>query len=317
VQITVDHKYLQRFRDALDDFDVGPHDRMLLAVSGGPDSIALMLLASGVMAGRIHVATVDHKLRPEAKDEAMFVGTICADMGIPHIVLSPVKPISGNIQSAARNARYELLQMAADQHDCLVIATAHHGDDQLETILMRLARGSGIEGLAAIRRKNGRIIRPLLGFSKSELEEICVTSGIEPVRDPSNDNSGFDRIRFRQWLAQKEHPFHISRINRSAVALAEASDALGWMTETLATSRVSMKNDIIQCDVTGLPREVIRRLLLRCVLQLQPDLQVRGEAIDHLLARLGAGQTAMIGNLLCKGGRLWQFSVAPPRSSRR
>jgi tRNA(Ile)-lysidine synthase len=313
VQITLSPVFLDRFRLALDDLGVANHDRIMLAVSGGPDSLAMLLLAREVAADHIVAATVDHKLRPEAADEAAFVGDLCSKMGVRHVALSPPQKISGNIQSTARMARYALLETAADEHQCAWIATAHHGDDQLETILMRLARGSGLDGLSAIRPRNGRIIRPLLGFSKSELEKICADAEIEPVRDPSNDNADFDRVAMRQWLAQSPHPFDIDRANRTARVLGEAAEAMAWVIDGLSEQRIFQENMQIQCDATHLPRDLKRRLLMRSLSRLEPDLNSRGHAIDRLLADLESGKNGMIGNILCRGGAVWQFSIAPPR----
>ncbi len=285
----------------------------MLAVSGGPDSLAMLLLAQQLATDRIVVATVDHKLRPEAADEAAFVSDFCQKVGVRHTTLTAPKPINGNIQSAARAVRYALLAEAADKHECAFIATAHHGDDQLETMLMRLARGSGLDGLAAIRPRYGRVIRPLLGFSKSELEEICIDAGVDPVRDPSNENPDFDRVFMRQWLAQSPNPFDIARANRTAHALSDAAEALAWVVNGLAEQRITEENEQLQCDVANLPRDLKRRLLLACLSRLEADLKPRGDAINRLLADLETGKTAMIGNILCQGGEAWKFSIAPPR----
>lgn len=285
----------------------------MLAVSGGPDSLALLLLAQQCAAKRIVAATVDHQLRPESANEAVYVGTICQQLGIPHLVLTPERKIVGNIQSSARAARYELLATAAEAHRCASIATAHHADDQLETLLMRLMRGSGVDGLASIRTRNGDVVRPLLGFSKLELEEICAAAGITPVRDPSNDNPDFDRVAVRQWLAGSSHPFQIARIARTVRALGDAAEALNWVASDLAATRIKHEHAVIQCDSTQLPAELKRRLLLRCLSQLEPGLRPRGEPIDRLLAELDAGKSSMIGNIVCKGGTKWTFSVAPAR----
>lgn len=315
MQITVAFEYLDKFRDALVRLNVEKGEPILLAVSGGPDSLAMLLLAASLGRNPITAATVDHRLRPEAADEAAYVAEICKKLTIPHMTLAPGHKISGNIQSSAREARYALLDAASDEAGCSFIATAHHGDDQLETILMRLARGSGIDGLAAIRHQNGRVIRPLLGFSKSELEKICADAGVEPVRDPSNDNIEFDRVVMRQWLAQSQHPFDLERIDRTAHALSDVAEALAWMTDFIAEQRVSKNREGYQCDARQLPRELKRRLLLNCIAKLDPNLQPRGGAIDHLLIELNAGRSAMIGNILCKGGETWVFSEAPPRRS--
>ncbi|MGB5078561.1 MAG: tRNA lysidine(34) synthetase TilS, partial [Sphingorhabdus sp.] len=219
----------------------------------------------------------------------------------------------GSIQASARTARYALLEQAADAERCDVIVTAHHGDDQLETVLMRLARGSGISGLSAIRPRNGRVIRPLLEFSKSELEEICKQAGIKPVRDPSNEDAEYDRVAMRQWLARAQHPFQIDRVNRSVNSLYESGLALEWMAQQLAIERISKKSHEIQCDAEGLPHELKRRLLLLALAQISPDLEPRGEAVQRLLGDLDAGRTRTIGDILCKGGSPWRFAPAPAR----
>jgi tRNA(Ile)-lysidine synthase len=252
-------------------------------------------------------------LRAESADEAQIVAEICRNLGIPHIILTPDEKISGNLQSSARAARYALLERAADTQNCQNIATAHHADDQLETLLMRLARGSGVDGLSGIRARNGRVVRPLLEFTKAELIDICASAGIQSVNDPSNANVDFDRVAMRNWLASTQHPFPASRALRTASALADASDALVWMTDTLATQRISHKNDVIVCTASGLPRELKRRLLIHCLRAIDVNLAPRGDAIDRLLTDLENARTAMIGNIKCVGGADWQFSKAPPR----
>ena len=312
MQITLKSAFLGRFRAALHRLE-SADDRLLCAVSGGPDSLALLLLAQQVVAGRLVAATVDHQLRAESADEAQIVAEICRNLGIPHIILTPDEKISGNLQSSARAARYALLERAADRQNCQHIATAHHADDQLETLLMRLARGSGVDGLSGIRARNGRVVRPLLEFTKAELIDICYSNGIQSVNDPSNADIDFDRVAMRNWLASTQHPFPVTRAPRTASALADASDALVWMTDTLAVHRVSHKNDVIVCQASGLPRELKRRLLIRCLRTIDINLAPRGDAIDRVLTDLENGRTAMIGNIKCVGGEDWQFSKAPPR----
>lgn len=313
MQITPEQDYCRRFATAIDELGIGTNERILLAVSGGPDSVALLLLAKNWADDRIVAATVDHQLRPESADEAIFGADLCRTLDVPHIILTPTEKIAGNIQSSARAVRYALLHDAAGAHGCSVIATAHHGDDQLETILMRLARGSGIDGLTAIRRRNGRIIRPLLPFSKSELEEICANAQVEPVRDPSNDNPEFDRVAMRQWLAWSPHPFDTERVRQSAKALGDASEAIEWVADELAKTRIATNDEDIQCDASALPHELKRRLLLRCLNMMEPGLVPRGEALERVIAELAVGKNAMIGNVLCKGGDVWHLSLAPPR----
>ncbi|MFN3619486.1 tRNA lysidine(34) synthetase TilS [Sphingorhabdus sp.] len=313
MQVTLDPVFLDRFRAALGKLLIAKDDRVLCAVSGGPDSLALLLLAQQLIPDKLVAATVDHQLRPESGDEARYVQNICRALGVPHLILTPDEAICGNIQSSARAARYALLDRAADAESCRHIATAHHADDQLETMLMRLARGSGVDGLSAIRARNGRVIRPLLGFPKSELVDICARADIRPMDDPSNTNADFDRVAMRIWLAAAQHPFAADRAARSASALAEASDALVWMADMLAAERIRRESGSLVCDFSNIPKELKRRLLIRCLLELDPNLTPRGEAIERLLVDLTSGRTTTIGNIKCMGGRYWQFSDAPPR----
>lgn len=308
-----DPELLERFSAALARLTDGDDARILLAVSGGPDSLALLILGYAACPDRIIAATVDHGLRPEAAAEAEFAADLCGRAGIGRTILRPPEPITGNLQSAARAARYALLAEHARANGCTWIATAHHGDDQIETLLMRLARGSGVDGLSGVRARNGQIIRPLLEFTKVELEAICANASIEPVRDPSNDDADFDRVAMRQWLASAEHPFTPARIQRSAAALADASEALGWMAEKLAKERISTDAEGVTLDANGLPAELQRRLLLAALRAVDTEASPRGEAMDKLLSALLKGERASSGTVDCLGGELWRFRPAPPR----
>ncbi len=285
-----------------------------LAVSGGPDSLALLLLAHATCPKSISVATVDHRLRPEAADEAAFVARLCAERGIPHVILTPDKPITGNLQSAAREVRYRLLNDWADTNGLRWIATAHHADDQLETLLMRIARGSGIAGLSAIRESNGRIIRPLLGFTKAQLVEVCVEAGVMPRDDPSNANVDFDRVQIRNWLKSAPALLDATRISRTVTALRQSHEALEWMAARLEPERIVVtENRGATLDPAGLPSEIVRRLLIRTLQSQNPQISPRGDTIDRALETLNAGGKLTIGDLVCTGGSLWYVEPAPPR----
>jgi tRNA(Ile)-lysidine synthase len=289
--------------------------RIGVAVSGGPDSLALLLLAQACFNGRVFAATVDHQLRAEAAAEASFVAKLCAQNNIPQAILTPPKPITGNIQSSARHARYALLEKWADDNQCTYIATAHHADDQLETILMRLARGSGVDGLSGVRAINGRIVRPLLAFTKSELSQICIDAGVIPIQDPSNHDLDFDRVRMREWLATSPGPLSAISAAHSAAALSDASLALDWMTDKLASERIEQQPRHVALNPDGLPHELQRRLLLRALALIEPDTMHRGSAIDRGLDSLSQGKTITLGNVLCQGGSIWRFTPAPLRAS--
>ncbi len=314
MQITPpDDAALAAFSEAIERLTGSDDAPVLLAVSGGPDSLAMLLLGIAAMPKRIRAATVDHGLRLEAADEAAFVAGICVQLGIAHSILTPAKPITGNVQSSARVARYRLLYDHADATGCRWIATAHHADDQLETLLMRLMRGSGIDGMASIRPRYGRVLRPLLAFDKKQLEAICADARWEPVRDPSNDDSDFDRVALRQWLANTPHPFDPHRAVRTGAALAEAAEALDWMAKSLAAGFLQLEGGSARLTAADLPNELRRRLLKRALEHIEPGIEPRGEAIDRALADLPLGKRFTLGDVLCEGGEDWHFRRAPPR----
>ncbi|WP_020173339.1 tRNA lysidine(34) synthetase TilS [Methyloferula stellata] len=184
-----------------------PAKAVVLAVSGGPDSVALMLMAADwAKSGDtppVLVATVDHGLRPESRHEAEQVGLWAKALGLPHRVLSwdGEKPKT-RVQERARDARYGLLCAYAAEigADCLV--TAHHADDQAETILFRLLRGSGLKGLAgmAFATPRGGLthVRPLLDWTKDDLVALCGDRGHTFFDDPSNRNQAYARARLRR-----------------------------------------------------------------------------------------------------------------------
>lgn len=199
-------------------------------MSGGPDSLALLLLAHAALPGRVEVATVDHQLRAESANEVAAVAKICWQLGIPHETLRVVVG-SGNLQSEARAARYAALGEWLGRRRLEGLATAHHAEDQAETVLMRLNRESGLSGLAGIRAVtnvpgfDNRLVRPLLTWGKAELQVIVDTAGLEASRDPSNDDNTFDRVRIRHLLRQTEW-LDQRAFARSAALIAEADFTL-------------------------------------------------------------------------------------------
>ncbi|MBM6593050.1 tRNA lysidine(34) synthetase TilS [Microvirga pudoricolor] len=208
---------------------------VLAAVSGGPDSMALMHLLSRWTAlgyPPVLVATVDHGLRPEAAEEAAWVGREAARLGLPHRVLAweGDKPGTG-LQAAAREARYALLTRHARACGASHLVTAHTLDDQAETVLMRLAHGSGLAGLSGMhaeRRVDGiRHARPLLGLRKSALLALCADHGWASVADPSNANPRFERVRWRALMpALAREGLTAERLAGFATRAARADAAL-------------------------------------------------------------------------------------------
>ncbi len=309
---------LYRFREAVAALvpDFEDTDAILgLAISGGPDSLALLLLAHASFPGRIAAASVDHGLRSEAHDECEFVAALCAEREIPHQILKPSTPIRGSIQAEARKARYSLLNSWMENHSIAWLATAHHADDQLETLIMRVLRGSGIDGMSAIRAKRGHVIRPLLAFSKDILIQFVTTQGITPIDDPSNKDQSFDRVRVRNALSQLSG-FDVSLASQSAAALDDARTAIQWMVDELTAAHIQRTADGCKLDKHDFPHEIVRRLLLKCLHVCDPSLSPRGSQLEALIKGLKLGETQTIGDILCKGGLTWTFAPAPKRNNR-
>src|ERR1700731_3721161 len=181
---------------------------IVLGVSGGPDSVALMLLAAEWARARalpppLYVATVDHGLRKESRGEAEMVARWAAGLALPHAILvwDGVKPKS-RIQERARVARYQLLFEHAARIDANYVMTAHHADDQAETVLFRLLRGTGVCGLSGMasssERKGLILARPLLAHAKADLAALCESREHPFFGDPSNNNPVYARTRIRR-----------------------------------------------------------------------------------------------------------------------
>lgn len=178
-----------------------------LSVSGGGDSIALMhLAAQSVSPKSLHVITVDHGLRPEAVAEIGLVAQQAEALGLHHTVAKWQWDQQGNLQAAAREGRWAAIRGWALEHNIRSVWLGHTEDDQVETVLMRLARGSGIDGLTAMyptaRRDGLLLFRPLLSCSRADLRDWLKQNSIAWCDDPSNDDPRFDRVRARQMLAQ-------------------------------------------------------------------------------------------------------------------
>ena len=308
---------IDRFRRDLDAL-VAADARLGLAVSGGPDSLALLLLATEARPGQVEAATVDHQLRPGSAAEAAMVAEVCARLGVRHVTLTAdwdEKPETA-IQERARAMRYRLLGDWARQRG-LTVLTAHHLEDQAETLLMRLARGAGVKGLAGMRPA-GRVVRPLLGWRKAELEAVCAAAGIEPIRDPSNDDEQFERVRVRRALSANGWLDPVA-LAASAAHLCQADEALDWAVDQEWHRAVTGGAAEIVYRPSDAPPEIRRRIIRRAVLTLatEGEGELRGREIDQLLGTLTNGGKATLRGVLCSGGAEWRFSKAPQRKLAR
>lgn len=303
---------VERFTGDLEALTGRAGGRIGVAVSGGGDSLALLLLARTAYPDDVLAATVDHGLRPESAGEAALVASICETLGVAHQVLRPAAPLAGNLQSAARRARYALLEAWRAEQSLDWILTAHHADDQAETLLMRLNRGSGVAGLSGVRPVNGRVLRPLLGWRRAELAGLVADAGLDAVDDPSNADPRFDRARLRRQLEGADW-IDPPALARSARALCAAEQALEWTADRLFDERTQRGEETLELDASGLPSELVRRLVIRALRAVDPNAAPRGYEVSRFTAALESGGTATLAGVRAEGGVRWRFSAAPPR----
>ncbi|WP_372571271.1 tRNA lysidine(34) synthetase TilS [Ruegeria jejuensis] len=281
--------------------------RIGVAVSGGGDSVALLHIANRALAESgctVLAATVDHGLRPEAADEAAQVADLAASLGVEHSILSwQGWDGQGNLQDQARRARYRLLAEWAQARDISVVLTGHTADDQAETVLMRLARSSGVSGLAgmpASRDLGGvTLLRPLLGVNRKDLRCYLRRQEVSWAEDPSNDDTRFERIKARQAL-EVLAPLGITNEVLTDVArnMAQAREALERYADF--TAQVALETDmgdvLVDAEVfAGLPEEIRRRLLIGAVGWVSgEEYPPRRAAVDEAIGAIAAGQGAVL-----------------------
>ena len=328
---------------------------LLLAVSGGPDSSALMLLAARWRAKlargpKLYAATVDHRLRPESRGEARAVGKLAKRLGIPHRTLpwTGRKPATG-LQAAARAARYRLLARAARALGARHIVTGHTLDDQAETVLLRMARGSGLTGLCAMIRetplaeradavRSGRrrkddpllIVRPLLEISKARLMATLDAGAITFADDPSNRDPRFTRARLRQLMPMlagegldaRRLALMARRLQRAEAAIESAVDAAGSEAESGNSGPIRLDAE----KFIRLPAEVALRLLGRAIERaaVGPLRLGRLESLYEALARARGGphkgdriRRTLAGVMVTLAGAELTIERAPPRRVRK
>jgi tRNA(Ile)-lysidine synthase len=315
---------VDRFRADLEPL-IEPGTRFGVAVSGGPDSLALLLLAASARPGEFEAATVDHGLRPESGAEAEMVANLCEEMDVPHAILAiewDLPPASA-IQEQARAVRYGALAAWMHQRGLGALLTAHHLDDQAETLVMRLNRGSGVRGLAGMRRKSKvpgypdfSLLRPLLSWRRAELERVCSEADVEPVADPSNLDERFERIRIRQALAAADW-LDPDALARSAENLAWSDEALEWASGQVWAGLVEENDNEIVYRDPGAPRDILRRIVAMAIARLGNEGELddlRGRELDRLLSDLAGARTTTLRGVRCSGGPQWTFSRAAPRS---
>lgn len=265
----------------LDGFE--PQDKLAVAVSGGADSMALLDLARLYAKERgmkLTALTVDHGLRAGSAEEAKKVGAWCTAHAIQHHILvwQGDKPATG-IQDAARDARRRLLCDACYKNGIEVLLLGHQADDQAETILMRLQRGTGLRGLLGMRdvthddATEVTILRPLLSLRRKDLRDYCVQNAISFVDDPSNDDPAFERVRVRKALEALPELAH--GIRQTIDRLTECDETF----DMLAAEWLEENIEPIDTNSLWIPDEFLEtlyppvqlRILEGALLEVMPD----------------------------------------------
>lgn len=292
------------------------HDSVGIAVSGGGDSMALLSLAQQVAAPlgcKLAVATVDHGLRAGSAAEAADVARYCAGQGIPHdTLLWKHSTICGNLQAAARDARYSLLAEWAMGRGMTTVLLGHTLDDQAETFLMRLAREAGLDGLSGMARRftrNGvQWLRPLLDTSRAELRDTLTSAGLGWSDDPSNEDLRFDRIKARTAL-EALGPLGIDAagLGRVMSQLQDARDALRHAVQRAAVRAIRQEYGALVIDWPALeaePAEILRRCMVSALVWVSgaPYPPRREDLALVIAAMAGEGQKTLAGCIVKRQG---------------
>jgi len=284
--------------------------RVLVAVSGGLDSVALLTLLhhlSVPLQLHLEAAHLDHSLRPESRDDARFVAELCAGIGV-HLtherldVTEAARQRKGNLEETARDVRRAFLLNTAQVRGCHLVALGHHADDQSETFLLRLLRGSRVTGLAGMRLINGSIVRPLLPFSRQELLDYIQSQGLEWREDMSNLDQRFTRNRIRHQLLPTLEEFN-PNIRTQFVGLCEQMQQDEDFWSELVARELSKHGQWLGDEyvlnrngLLALPQALVGRLARAALAQARGDL--RGITAVHtadimMLAKEGEPQGAL------------------------
>jgi tRNA(Ile)-lysidine synthase len=314
---------------------------LVLAVSGGPDSLALMWLAArwrrALSKGpRLIAVTVDHGLRPEAAREAREVKRLARSLDLAHRTLrwTGAKPASG-LPAAAREARYRLLARAARASGATHILTAHTRDDQAETLLMRMLRGSGIAGLAAMARETERdgvlLARPLLDVSKAQLIATLTKARLDFADDPTNRDIAFTRPRLRALMpALAEEGGDSRNLARLASRLARANAAVEVLADgaeryLALRDPAAARGGFDAMAFAGMPEEIRLRLLKRAIDRVGHEGPAELGKVEALLAAFDRAVVAdrpklkltLAGAAISLTGGRIRVEPAPPRRTRK
>ncbi len=259
--------------------------RVLVALSGGPDSTAL-LLSLRELGRDVVAAHYDHALRPGSEREAALVGAFCDRHRVPLVAERCSLPLArGSVMAAARAARYEFLERARQAREAEAIATAHTLDDQLETVLINLIRGTGIRGLAGIPARRGRIVRPLLAATRAQILDYLEERGEAGLSDPSNHDRRYLRVRVRSLLLpalERRHPDIREALAGLAASAGRAAtrERPGAGREELAAAHPARRASMLSALYAVVAGDGLRRVHLAALERLTGVRWATGAALD-------------------------------------
>ncbi len=273
-------------------------DSFLVAVSGGPDSMALSFLSQQLVnekKRRIYFVLVDHGIRKNSNKEATKTRKLLKKIGIDLKVILNKKKINSNIQKNARDLRYNLLIKFCKKNKIKSILTAHHKDDQIETFLIRLSRGSGVEGLSSMSQstklKHGiKLVRPFLEFKKDELKYISKKVFKETIEDPSNENKKFLRTNIRELIRLLENKgLNFDQIIRSIQNISSTKEAINFYVNRSLSQFVKFKKRETIIDLKMFKKEpkevkfkIINKIVKNRTLSYYPP---RSQKVLNLISR--------------------------------
>ncbi len=303
---------------------------VLVACSGGPDSLALAAATAFVgltLELTVGAVIVDHQLQEGSHQVALAAQDACIALGLDPAVIARVDVGSdGGPEAAARTARYEALDAEADKMQAVAVLLGHTRDDQAETVLLRLARGSGTRSIAAMRPVAGLLRRPLLSLSReivrASASDECAALGLQPWEDPHNDDERFARVRLRTALRQLQGalgPGLAAGLARSAELAADDADALDEWAQAAFAELVALADDRLEVDIlefmqlpVAIRTRIIRRMCIDLGAVAEDVTRVHVLAVDGLVVNWhGQGAVSLPGRISARReyGRLVLITV--------